>query len=310
MKYYIYAPSYVENRGGGVVLHRLCHLINQVEGCEAYLVPFVPERLSITSPSLFMKDFTFAFKQIIKGGFVKSRFKKNPFWDTPVKLRSEIDDIDEAVVVYPEVTHGNPLNAKNVVRWFLHQPGFFTNTVCIGVNELHFKFNSAIRDFIHCLSVLSTKELKVIYYPLELYNMDGATNDGGCCHLVRKGKDKKKCHPEGSIAIDGLSHQQIAEIFKKSKRFICYDDYTAYSIFAVLCGCESIVVPGEEVTKEQWYPKPEDRYGLAYGFSEEELLWAEQTRSKVLEHVLKEHQHSMDNVINFIGETKSYFRRG
>lgn len=307
MKYYIYAPSYNENSGGCLALHRLCHLINQVEGMEAFLVPRVPELLSITKKRDFLRDIKNVIIWLKKGSFLKSRFKINPLWETPVKLKSEINDFNDAVVIYPEVTHGNPLNAENVVRWFLHQPGYFTKTVCIGVNELHFKFNSAIKDFVHCLSYLSNQELKVIYYPLELYNMDGAENDTGCCHLVRKGKNKDKCHPEDSIAIDGLSHQEISEIFKKSKRFICYDDYTAYSIFAVLCGCESIVVPGDGVTKEQWYPRPEDRYGIAYGFSEEELSSAKETRHKVLEHILNEHQKSVDNVIKFIEETKLHF---
>lgn len=308
MRYYIYAPSYNENIGGYVVLHRLCHLLNQVDNTEAFLVPFVPERLSITNFSVFFRDAWRIIRWLKNGSFLKSKFRKNPYWHTPVKLKWEINDLDEAVVIYPEVTFGNPLHAKNVVRWFLHQPGYFTKQVCIGVNELHFKFNSAIKDFNHCLSTLSNHELKVIYYPLELYNMDGAENDDGCCHLVRKGKDKKQCHPSDSVQIDGLNHEQIAAIFKKSKRFICYDDYTAYSLFAVLCGCESIVVPGDGISKEQWYPNPTDRYGLAYGLSEEELILANQTKGKVLEHILNEHQRSMHNVLNFVEETKYFFK--
>ena len=308
MKYYIYAPDYNENSGGCVVLHRLCHLINQVEGAEAYLVPRVPERLSITNFSVFLRDVWKVVRWLRNGSFMSSRFKVNKSWKTPVKLKHEIDDMDNSIVVYPEVTYGNPLNAKNVVRWFLHQPGYFTKQVCFGVNELHYKFNSAIKDFNHCFSTLSNKELKVIYYPLEYYNMSDATNDNGCCHLIRKGKHKKKCHADDSVSIDGLSHQKTAEIFKKSTRFISYDDYTAYSLFAVLCGCQSIVVPSDGVTKEQWYPNQSDRYGIAYGFSENELHLAELTRDKVLEHILKEHQRSFENVINFVVESALFFK--
>lgn len=307
MKYYIYAPSYNENSGGCVVLHRLCHLINEVSGCEAYLVPRVPERLSITSIHDFLTDAWGIFRWLLMGAFFKSRFKVNPSWKTPIKLKCEIRDMDYAVVIYPEITYGNPLNAKNVVRWFLHQPGHFSKKISFGVNELHYKFNSGIKDFYHSLSTLSPEELKVIYYPLEYYNMEGATNSDGCCHLVRKGKNKKECHPDGSRSIDGLDHKQISDIFKNTKRFISYDDYTAYSIFAVLCGCESIVVPGEGISKEQWYPNPVDRYGIAYGFSNEELILANKTRSRVLEHILAEHQRSFENVILFTEKTKSFF---
>lgn len=308
MKFYIYSQSYNENSGGRLVSHRLCHLLNTIDGCEAYLVHPVPERLSITNLSDFIKDTRAALKWLFKGKFLNIRYNTNPNWVTPAITKFSMKDLDTAIVVYPEVTYGNPLNGKNVVRWFLHQPGNFTQAVNFGINELHYKFNSAIQDFNHCLSVLSNQELKVIYYPLEYYNMDGVSNKDGCCHLIRKGKDKPQCHPENSVLIDGMSHQQIAEVFKKSKRFISYDDYTAYSLFAVLCGCESIVVPGEGITKEQWYSNPTDRYGLAYGFSEEELEWANQTRSKVLEHILNEHQRSFDNVVRFVDEVKAHFK--
>lgn len=307
MRFYIYSQGYSETSGGRVVLHRLCHLLNSIDGCEAFLVPTVPERLSITNISDFMNDVREMFKWFIKGKFLNIRYKTNPNWSTPVISKFLIKDLDDAIVVYPEVTYGNPLNAKNVVRWFLHQPGNFSEAVNFGINELHYKFNSAIKDFNHCLSVLSKHELKIIYYPLEYYNMEGVSSKEGCCHLIRKGKDKPHCHPADSIQIDRMSHQEVAEIFKKSRRFISYDDYTAYSLFAVLCGCESIVVPADGVTKEQWYSNPTDRYGLAYGFSEEELELASQTSSKVLEHILNEHQRSFDNVIRFVDEVKSHF---
>ncbi|MEX9871333.1 WavQ [Providencia huaxiensis] len=306
MKYYIYAPSYNENSGGCVVLHRLCHIINSIEDCEAFLVPRVPEKLCITNIKTFISD----IRSISKYGLLKifrKKFLTNKNWNTPVIQKRKIKDINDSIIVYPEITYGNPLNGKNVVRWFLHQPGYFTKEINFGINELHYKFNSAIKNFEHCLSKQSALELKVIYYPLEYYNLENITERSGCCHAIRKGKHKKKCHPNDSILIDNLSHKQVSEIFKKSKRFISYDDYTAYSLFAALCGCESIVVPDDNVTKEQWYPLESDRYGIAYGFEENEIETANNTREKVLEHVLNEHNRTNNNVIKFIEETKEYF---
>lgn len=307
MNYYIYAPTYDENSGGSVVLHRLCHLINQIDGCNAYLVPFCPERKPLNTLSVIFIDILKIIKWLMVLPFEKYLFKAHPSWDTPVKTKFEIKDIQDSIVIYPEITYGNPLNASNVVRWFLHQPGHFTKHVCIGVNEFHVKFNNAIKDFNHCFSHLSERELKVIYYPLEYYNEHGGANKDGCCYLVRKGKDKNKCHPETAIKIDGLSHAQVASLFKKSKRFISYDDYTAYSIFAALCGCESVVVPADGISKEQWYPNPIDRYGIAYGFSNEELALAHDSRDKVLTHILNEHQRSFDNVKIFVEDTTTFF---
>lgn len=307
MKYYIYAPSYTESSGGSVVLHRLCHILNSIDGCQAFLVPRVPEKLSIVKLRNFLSDSKAIVTYFIDTYILRKPFVTNSLWNTPVIRKHKIKDLGDAIVIYPDVTFGNPLNGKNVVRWFLHQPGYFTKQLCFGTNELYYRFNSAIKDFNYCMSTMSANELKVIYYPLEFYNLDNVADRSGCCHAIRKGKNKPRCHPADSVLIDGMSHQEVADVFKKSKSFISYDDYTAYSIFAVLCGCESIVSPEIGVTKEQWYPNASDRYGIAYGFDDTEIEWAKKTRHKVLEHVLNEHKKSYENVILFVQETKLFF---
>ncbi|HCZ9269147.1 TPA: WavQ [Vibrio diabolicus] len=303
MKVFIYAPDYDCNSGGSVVLHRLCHLINQVEGHDAYLVPRKAERIKFNSKKEFVSSVKKALSVTIK------RFRKikvHPAWHTPVCMASQVKE-SNAVVLYPEFTFGNPLNAKNVVRWFLHQPGHFHREFQFGAGELYFKFNSGIKDFEYCYSKTSSHELKVIYYPLDIYNTKGVEERTIESHIVRKGSKKNKVHKDNSVPIDGMSHHEVAEILKKSKRFVSYDDYTAYSLFAVLCGCESVVVPNNNMTKEQWYPNETDRYGLAYGFDDSELEWASKTMHKVLEHIEQEHRKSFDSVRSFLCETKKHF---
>ncbi|QKD70346.1 WavQ [Proteus terrae] len=306
MNYYIYAPSYDENSGGCIALHRLCHIINSIDGHQAFLVPRVIEKLEVTNFRTFVSDLKNILKFYLKK-ITNEKYITNQNWNTPVITKRKIKDLQSSIVVYPEVTYGNPLNGKNIVRWFLHQPGYLTKRVNFGIGELHYKFNSAIKDFTHCLSQQSKLELKIIYYPLEYYNLDDVDKKYGCCHTIRKGKHKTKVHPTKSVLIDGLSHKEISHIFKRSKRFISYDDYTAYSLFAVLCGCESIVVPNDNMTKEQWYPSETDRYGIAYGFSESEIKFANKTRSKVLEHILNEHKKTFDIAKKFTEETQNFF---
>lgn len=300
---YIYAPDYDENSGGSIALHRLCHLINQIDGYSGYLVPRKAEVIRFHSVRTMLGSLKSAFFITLKGA---RRLRVNKYWDTPVR-KKHLHIKDKDIVVYPEVTFGNPLGAKNVVRWFLHQPGHFHKEFCFGVNELYFKFNTAICDFKYCYSKTSSNELKVIYYPLDIYNVDQVVKRDIDSHIVRKGKDKKKIHNNESVAIDGMSHEEVASILKRSKRFISYDDYTAYSIFAVLCGCESIVVPGVGVKKEEWYPNKSDRYGIAYGTDQVELDWAMRTREKVLEHVRSEHDRSLKCVSDFLIESSEYF---
>lgn len=292
MNIFIYADPYDENVGGVIALHRLCHVINNTTQHKAYLVPF-------TWNHSFFKKLRYKLKN-------KNILKVKDGWNTPVWGKRSFPL--NAVAIYPEVVEGNPLKIGNVVRWLLHQPGFHTGKILYGNNELYFKFNSAINDFEreHCKQ--SDNELKVIYYPIETYENRKKDRDIECCYMIRKGGYKPQIHPSDAICLDGKSHNEIADIFNRSKQFISYDDYTAYSLFAVLSGCESIVVPAANVSLNDWYPNVSDRYGIAYGCSEEQRDWAEQTKSKVLEHIIAEHKRVEICVARCIGEMTDFFK--
>ncbi|MEJ4044810.1 WavQ [Erwinia sp. SLM-02] len=302
MNYFICTPSYNENSGGAIVLHRLCHLINNIQGCNAYLVKSEP----IFSGKLTVRMF---FSQLKWYLINRKRFKVNYHWNTPVWSKRKFPK--NSVVIYPEIINGNPLKINNVVRWFLHQPGYHTGEIDYSTGELYFKFNSAIDDFEFSGSSLSREELKVIYYPIDIYNMDNINDcqrDIASCHMIRKGKDKSHIHSIDSVQVDGLTHDEMAKVFRRSKKFISYDDYTAYSIFAVLCGCESIVVPGINRSIDDWYPNESDRYGIAYGLSNEQKGWARDTCHYVHQHIVSEHEKSQLNVERCVGEIESFFR--
>lgn len=301
-KMLIVAPSYDELNGGSIVLHKLCHLINEC-GREAYITPYFETfELNRFHPlrtvALFVRR---SVKPMILG------FKTNPHFNTPILKLFETIDWSEWVVVYPEIVFGNPLGAVNVVRWFLHNPGFHTGKIYYGSGELYFKFNGAIKPFDFPGSVVAKDELKVIHYPLEYYNMIGVASERhGIAYTIRKGAGKRMQHEStDSILIDGKSHAEVARIFKNVKTFISYDTYTAYSIFAVLCGCDSVVIPDEGVSQEVWYPNPEDRYGIAYGL--ENITQARMTSSLVLGRVVNEEAKSIKNVMSFIDEVENYF---
>ncbi|WP_050991282.1 hypothetical protein [Shewanella sp. POL2] len=304
-KYIIMTPSYNEINGGVVVLHKLCHILNEI-GEVAYLFPYRDNYL-INSNEIY-SSFYRAAKSYLK--ILLHGFKINDSLNTPI-IEAIPEDIDSNnwVVIYPEVVLGNPLGARNVVRWLLHQPGFHSGNVLYGQGELYFKFNSAIYDFHLQGSTTSSAELKVIHYPLEHYNQIGvAQQRSGTAYCIRKGRGKPLVHDlQDSILIDGMSHADTAKVLKSVKRFISYDTLTAYSIFAVLCGCESVVIPDEGVTKEQWYPNVEDRYGIAYGLGQSELSKASETRHLVLDRVLKHTEQSMIAVKQCLVEIKQYF---
>lgn len=302
-RFIIFAPSFNENSGGSIVLHHLCHLINESDlNVEAFIVPYFSNKLLTSDIIKNIKSFCVILATKLRNKII---FKTKENFNTPIFNGSIIDS---DIIIYPEITFGNPLNGKNIIRWLLHKPGYHTNEIYYGVNELYFKFQDGlVNNFDIELSKLSEHNLYIPYFPLDFYNLDDTQSiRTGCAYSVRKGKNKElNQHPKNSICIDGLSHLEVSKIFKKVKRFISYDAYSGYAGFAALCGCEVIIIPDEGVNELEWQPCEKKRYGLAYGF--DRLDWALSTRDKRL-LVIEETQQKSKMIINdFITESLSYF---
>lgn len=303
-KILIVAPSYSANNGGSIVLHKLCHIINSL-GREAYLFPFV-DNLELNK---------FNYKSILVKFFKKNlrepfrRFKTNPSFNTPVlKKRPKDIESDGWIVVYPEITFGNPLSAKNVVRWLLHDPGFHTNKIYYGKGELYFRISDRFKEMPVYGSEYASHFLQVFHYPLELYNKnDISDNRIGTAYSIRKAKNKKIVHDlSNSILIDGMPHEKVSKIFKQVERFISYDEHTTYSYFAALCGCDSIVIPADGISEEEWLPNLEDRYGLSYGFNN--ISASRETRKLLPNFLQRLEEKSTLSVVSFLNEVDIYFK--
>jgi hypothetical protein len=310
-KILIVAPSYSANNGGSIVLHKLCHIINNL-GREAYLFPFVDnlELNKFNYKSVLVKF----FKKHLREPFRK--FKTIPGLNTPVlKKRPEDIETDKWIIVYPEIIFGNPLYAKNVVRWLLHNPGFHNQDSSTrsgyfyGSGELYFRIGNWFKDFQHPDSTTSKLFLQVFHFPLDLFNLkEASSNRSGTAYAIRKGKDKKIIHDlKNSILIDDLKIEEISKIFKKVETFISYDSMTTLFYFAALCGCNSVVIPDENVPESEWMPNPEDRYGIAYGF--ENIHKARETLHLLPDRFKKMESESESSVKNFLNEIDNFFNQ-
>ncbi|MCA5921280.1 WavQ [Pectobacterium brasiliense] len=302
MKIIIVSPEYTDSSGGVILLHKLCHILNEI-GVSAFMYPMLEKASSsrIDSIKFHIKRLKFLYK----------KYKTHKNFNSPLIRYISKRHLEKCIVIYPEVVSGNPLKARNVVRWFLHQPGFHTKEINYSSDELYFKIHSGISDFHYPGSYLSKNEMKVIHYPLDIYNLNNLPKerDIPSCHMIRKGNPKKPVHSKDSILLDGLTHQETAEVFKRSKEFICYDDYTAYSIFAILCGCQSIVIPEDNKSIDEWFPNIEERYGISYGLTKEQKQWASETKEKVLERIEAEHRNSENSVKICVREMLDFFKK-
>ena len=304
-KFIIFTGSYSENSGGTVVLHHLCHLLNEI-GYEAYLYPAF--KTTFIHQEKWLKPLLSILYAAFKSKFLRPYkiLSKNK---TPVFTDKHSKNIsDEYIVIYAEGVAGNPLNAKNVVRWLLQKPGYNYKGTFFGNYELIFSYNPVYVDnFCLPFSHLAKSRLFVPLVNLHYYTEFPGLSDSerfGVAYCVRKGKGKKFVHNDNAILIDGLSHAETAAIFRRIKTFISYDSMSAYSGFASICGADSIVIPDPGVTIEEWLPE-NLRYGLSYGF--ENIEWARSTRPLLVDMVHKDVITKYENIQEFVKEINEYF---
>jgi hypothetical protein len=305
-KFIIFAPSYSPDSGGIAVLHRLCHMLNE-NGYEATLYPSF--KTVLIHKGFWIKPLLSSLAAALKNKYFRP-YKTKPGLNTPVFFGSPQELRENYVVIYSEGVHGNPLGAKHVVRWLLHKPGYNYGLTCFGNGELVVSYNQSYsKDFSLPLSRISKTLLYIPFENLSHYGFEDALSlehRTGVAYCLRKGKSKPRVHVESdAILIDGLAHEEIASIFKRVKTFISYDSKTAYSIFASVCGADSVIIPDPGVSLEDWEPEEDKRYGLSYGF--ENIEWARKTRSLMLKEIQNSIHQSVKQMHAFVEEANSYF---
>lgn len=294
-KFVIYTPSFDENSGGVIALHKLCDALNYL-GEKAYITNYYFIRFNIKKP---FRCIYYFLRYIKNKGF---NFKTNTLFNTPIIKHFDVDD--QCIVIYPEIVSGNPLKAKNVIRWFLHMPGFHTGTISYGKNELYFFYQEIFNNL--SLNSNLSNLLNPIWLRDDIYKIYNFDKRYGSCYLLRKGKNRKIVHDlSNSILIDGMHHEQISEVMNKCEYFISYDTETMYSQYAVLCGCKSIVIPKNGISKNEWQPKKEFQFGIAYGF--DDLEEANLTKDLVYPMLKKHELESINTVKLFIGKAYKFF---
>jgi hypothetical protein len=239
----MYSPAYNNKCGGIMVMHYFCKLIN-----EKYSDKFCAK--------LFMHN---------------NLKYKNPFCNHFAR----IDEInDNTIVIYPEIVSGNPLNAKNVVRWVLLELG-------IEMPLDHYKNWSETDLIYHWEPINNTKQLSCPFYNNIFTNKNLEKRDK-TCYLVKKGrvihKNINYIHPTDSICIDDLPLEEKVDIFNECTFFYTYDPNTAYIIFSAACGCIPIIYPLENVSEEEYFKSKmfyfdDNIYnkGIAYGNNIEKI---------------------------------------
>lgn len=283
----IYSPSYKGDSGGIIVLHKLCHILNE-QGHKAYLWP---DRIGTKQ----------TYRKKLRNQLFPKHYITNPEFNTPVAKSSDLSS--QSLVIYPETVIGNPLKGRRIARWLLHKPGFHTGKVGFTPGELIFAFDD------YCIDTHYDIDPKNKLFVLALNSAYNAIEVGareGSCYMMRKGLGRTLVHDlAGSIQVDGLDHEELAAVFRKTKYFYCYDELTLYSQYAALCGCISIVIPDQFKTRAEWVKNhPISKYGIAYGL--DDVNHAVETQGKVAEYFQDLEKESRETVSRFVEVTDNY----
>lgn len=293
LRYIVVAPSYSPDSGGAIFIHELAHALGTM-GAQAAFWPInrLPRRglrkqirAIWRRPSLLWRYPAFA---------------QVPGRAIPIVGWRDVGP--ESIVIYPEIVLGNPLGARNVVRWLLYRPGL-RDPYLFGADEMFFRAGE----------MADLPEVTGGAPDLFLWRLNDAYHDrhrgdrNGACYLIRKGVDKPPIpQTADAICIDGLPHAEVADIFNRCEVFYSYDEASFYSQYAALCGCDSVVVPGLYTSRADWVAHhPPARFGVAYGL--DDLDHARATRHLVIDQLRAQEAAGLETVRRFVALTEAQF---
>ena len=227
----------------------------------------------------------------------------NPDLNTPLAEYSDLRP--DSIVVYPETTLGNPLGATNIARWLLYKPGV-QDPFRFTADEMFFR----VGEICDIPEITGGARDLVLWQRNPVYRDLGRKDRQGACYIVRKGSEKARI-PEtrDAVCIDDMPHEQVAQLFNSCRTFYSYDEATFYSLFAALCGCDSIVIPGMYGSRQEWTSEHEIcRYGVAYGL--DDIEHARRTRHLVEGQLAEKEAEGVQSVERFVTATQDRFGHG
>lgn len=173
--------------------------------------------------------------------------------------------LPDSIGVYPEITWGNPMNTKTVVRWVLNTPGKLRGPTEYPSTDLIFPFSELFNS-------MNLPNERVLFFPIldtDLFRDEGKERDK-VAYYVGKGWRFSFYEETSQDSIEisrnhTLDQTVLKDLLNTCKVMYSYDNITAMTEIARLCGCPAVIVPNGEFTKEQ-YDKHEFGWnGLGWG---------------------------------------------
>ena len=281
--------------GGTLVLSCLCKTLREL-GYDAKLYMCTDIPFSEADVQSFKRQ---NFKRVIKYKIKHVLNKYFSFIPYIKKLQNSIDDvssvdmdglsfhknpsidINNSIVIYPEVTYGNPLNAKFVVRWLMYFYPYTKSSDAYSTNDLFI----AYREYFNDIDLNPNKSIITLnYFDSKLYRQYNFGQRKDKCYILRKGRKRKDLpkHFDGPIFDDNMSQHELVKMFNEYRYCYSYDTQTFYTAIAAVCGCIPIVVMEPGKCESDYLGPGEKHLGRAYGDSVEQIEYAKKTRDDLI----------------------------
>lgn len=295
LTYIIDTPAYDKKFGGLCALHYLAHALGKLSKNKVYLTTGLTNPrwsgngIDRDTPFFLGDDNSFkshfykwltALKRYVIFSTFKRKINRLQARLFPDLLWRHFNQ-ERTVVIYGETIIGNPLKASNVVRWIMNTPGVSGGDGVYQLTDHIFQYHPwfEVNKRYQVRGPLTAIDLD---YQLKTYQNKNLPNRKGGAYIIRKGRDKKhNQHPADFVCADQLlekmSDEEASDFFNSIKTFISYDDMTFISVQAALCGCQSIIIPGEGDRSMENLKKVNRINGVAYGFDDE--AWVQSTAS-------------------------------
>jgi hypothetical protein len=282
--YYIVTPRFIRTSAGVKAVHLLCHCLNRA-GQEAYVLIYPRWTDPVTTnPNLLTPEVT---------AEVLSRHRKRGV---------------SPIMVYAEITPGNPMGAHTVVRYVLSFPGELAGDKTYAENETVFGYSGV-------LAAAAGAPSQVLFIPVSdavLYAPGAARERKGSCFWAMKYRivhgGELLPVTAGSVEItrdlpDSQEPAEIAELFRRSEVFYAYEN-TALALEAALCLCPTVFLPNPWLT-EVIGAEEFGWNGYAWGTDPAEIARAKATVHLVRERYLKSYTEFWDQLSGFVAITQT-----
>jgi glycosyltransferase involved in cell wall biosynthesis len=213
-----------------------------------------------------------------------------PTHDAPIPLRYLTASIIEQqarqrrdpIIVYPEVTVGNPRQGKFVVRYLLNTPGFLVpgSERSFGQDDY---FIDCARE--HAPEGVRSFELFMPLVDRSIYFPPAAPSarEGFAIFTNRAAFDPAMLpdwvKPHTLVSMERpRSHAELAELYRTSRAMVVFE--RSYATFEALwCGCPVICIGNSNFREETYHPRFRGA-GLVWGWQEQQLAEAAQQTMK------------------------------